>query len=70
MSATTAYSSKRGDTMLARRRTFITPEQRRSMVAEAVYYFSEHRGFAAGYELNDWLAGEDQIAATFSMRDA
>lgn len=33
------------------------------MVAEAAYYFSEHRGFVPGHELDDWLAAESQIDA-------
>ena len=36
-------------------------DRRQSMVAEAAYYFSEHRGFAPGHELDDWLAAENQI---------
>ena len=30
---------------------------------------TEHRGFAPGYELNDWLAAADQIDATFTLGD-
>ncbi len=39
----------------------IDPDRRRSMVAEAAYYFSQHRDFAPGHELDDWLAAENQI---------
>lgn len=39
------------------------PEQRLAMICEAAYYLAEHRGFAAGHELEDWLLGEKQIDA-------
>ena len=39
------------------------------MVTEAAYYQAEHRGFVPGYELNDWLAAEDQIDAAFTVGD-
>ena len=42
-------------------------DQRHSMVAEAAYYFSEHRGFAPGHELEDWLAAENQIDAAVGL---
>ena len=48
----------------------VDPERRRSMIAEAAYFFAEHRGFAPGCELDDWLAAEDQIAATLSLSGA
>ena len=54
---------------LAPSRAPATPDQRQSMVAEAAYYYAEHRGFVAGYELNDWLAAEDQIDATLAVGD-
>ena len=34
---------------------------RRAMTAEAAYYRAERRGFAPGYELDDWLAAEADI---------
>jgi hypothetical protein len=30
-------------------------------VAEAAYYRAEHRGFAPGHELEDWLAAQEEI---------
>jgi hypothetical protein len=47
----------------------IGPEQRRKMVAEAAYFYAEHRGFEPGHELDDWLAAEDQVTATLSLMD-
>lgn len=39
------------------------PEKaREQMIAEAAYYRAEKRGFEAGYELDDWLAAEADIA--------
>ena len=43
--------------------TCIGPDQRQSMIAEAAYYLSEHRGFEPGHELDDWLDAESQIDA-------
>lgn len=41
--------------------SFIDPEGRWSMVAEAAYYRSESRGFEPGHEVEDWLAAELEI---------
>jgi hypothetical protein len=32
-------------------------------IAERAYFKSERRGFAPGYELEDWLAAEREVAA-------
>ena len=52
---------ERSDAASSVRRAFIDPEQRRAMIAEAAYYKAEHRGFASGYELEDWLAAETEV---------
>jgi len=36
----------------------IDPEVRRRLVAAEAYFFAERRGFAAGNELEDWVAAE------------
>ena len=36
-------------------------EERRRMIAEAAYYRAMRRGFAAGGEMDDWLAAEREI---------
>jgi len=36
-------------------------------VAEAAYFIAEQRGFAAGYEMEDWLAAEAQIRQQSSI---
>lgn len=40
----------------------LSEDERRRMVAEAAYYRAEHRGFAAGGELDDWLAAEREVS--------
>jgi Protein of unknown function (DUF2934) len=35
---------------------------RRASIALAAYFRSERRGFAPGYELEDWLAAEREVA--------
>jgi len=32
-----------------------------AMIAERAYFRSEQRGFAPGYEIEDWLAAEAEI---------
>lgn len=36
-------------------------EIRLQMIAEAAYYHAEHRGFAAGEAMQDWLEAEREI---------
>jgi len=36
-------------------------EDRRASIAEAAYFRAEHRGFAPGHELEDWLAAEEEV---------
>ena len=37
------------------------PEEREQMIAEAAYYRAERRGFAPGYEMEDWMQAEIEI---------
>lgn len=39
------------------------PEQRQQMISEAAYFKAEHRAFAGGDPLQDWLAAESEIDA-------
>lgn len=41
-------------------------EQRHRMISEAAYYIAEHRGFAAGDTIHDWLQAEKQIDSQLS----
>jgi hypothetical protein len=36
-------------------------EDSRRKIAEAAYYRAQQRGFSPGYELEDWLAAEEQV---------
>jgi Protein of unknown function (DUF2934) len=47
--------------------TYIEPDRRQSMIAEAAYYHSERRGFEPGHELDDWLAAESQVDAALAL---
>jgi len=38
-------------------------DHRHALVAAEAYYLAERRGFAAGHELEDWVAAEQLIAA-------
>jgi hypothetical protein len=38
--------------------------ERHQRVSEAAYYRAERRGFAVGYELEDWFEAEKEIDAS------
>ncbi len=44
-------------------RITVSEDARRAMIAEAAYLRAERRGFAAGYEEEDWLAAEAEVDA-------
>jgi len=44
-------------------------EIRLQMIAEAAYYRAEHRGFAAGEALQDWLEAEKDIDRRLNSGD-
>jgi hypothetical protein len=41
--------------------TSIDPDVRRQLVAAEAYFLAERRGFAAGHELEDWIAAETAV---------
>lgn len=41
-----------------------TSTERESMVRMAAYFRAERRGFAPGYEIEDWLAAEAEVTAS------
>lgn len=41
----------------------LNEDTRRAMIAEAAYFRAERRGFAPGFELDDWLASEHELDA-------
>jgi hypothetical protein len=41
--------------------TSLDPDVRRQLVAAEAYFLAERRGFAAGHELEDWVAAEAAV---------
>ena len=39
----------------------VTSQEREQMIATAAYLRAEQRGFASGYELEDWLQAEAEV---------
>jgi hypothetical protein len=48
-------------------RLALTPEARRTMIAEGAYLRAERRGFAPGHETEDWLAAEEEVDALLKV---
>jgi hypothetical protein len=46
--------------------TEVSNEEKFRLIAEAAYFRSEKRSFAPGYELEDWLAAETELASRLS----
>ena len=44
-------------------RVQLTPEARRTLIAETAYLRAERRGFEPGHETEDWLAAETEVDA-------
>jgi hypothetical protein len=44
-------------------RLALTPEVRRTMIAEGAYLRAERRGFVPGHDTEDWLAAEAEVDA-------
>jgi hypothetical protein len=44
----------------------IDPEVRRQLVAAEAYLRAERRGFAAGQEVEDWIAAESVVDSRFN----
>ncbi len=45
----------------------IDPDVRRRLVAAEAYFRAERRGFAAGHELEDWVAAEAAVDSQFQQ---
>lgn len=41
--------------------------ERKRRIAEAAYYRAERRGFASGFELEDWLAAEEEVISDLNL---
>jgi hypothetical protein len=50
--------------------TSLTPLERLRMVEIAAFFRAERRGFAPGYEVEDWLAAEVEVAAQLAALPA
>ena len=48
----------------------VDAEMRQQMIAAAAYFMAERRGFAAGHELEDWVAAEAAIEAQLQEASA
>jgi hypothetical protein len=46
----------------------VSDDVRRQMIAEAAYLRAEQRGFAPGYEHEDWLLAEREVDALLSAK--
>jgi hypothetical protein len=46
----------------------ISPEQWRTMVAEAAYYRAQQRGFDGGSAEQDWFEAEEEIRRSLEER--
>jgi hypothetical protein len=49
---------------------FDDDEARRRLVAEIAYFNAERRGFTPGYELDDWLAAEQEVESSIEAVEA
>jgi hypothetical protein len=47
----------------------VDPDERRNLVAAEAYYLAERRGFAAGGELQDWVAAEMVVDSRLQQRE-
>lgn len=63
----TATSGSQPALLRSGHQPFVDPVQRREMITAAAYFNAEHRGFAPGHELDDWLAAENQVDATLTL---
>jgi hypothetical protein len=54
----TATAAAKAATTVA---SFVDPEKRTALIAEAAYFRAEKRGFAPGHEAEDWLSAEREV---------
>lgn len=46
---------------------FCDRKVRHTLIAQAAYFRAEHRGFAPGHELEDWLIAEAEVDAQLAL---
>ncbi len=61
--ASAKTSSARKSATKTARRTDVSENMRRSMIAQAAYLRAERRRFTGGDEIEDWLAAEAEVDA-------
>jgi hypothetical protein len=49
-------------------RVDISPDELRKLIAEAAYYRAKKRGFAPGYEVEDWVQAEAEVLGQMRER--
>lgn len=59
--AAAARKSTTTTTRNAPRRSEVSEDMRRGMIAQAAYLRAERRGFTGGNEVEDWLAAEAEV---------
>ncbi len=45
----------------------LSADERRKLIAEAAYYRAKQRGFAPGYELQDWVEAEAEVMVRIGL---
>ena len=46
----------------------VSPEELRKLISEAAYFRAKQRGFAPGYELEDWKEAEAEVMRRIGER--
>jgi hypothetical protein len=44
-------------------------EAKRRLIAEIAYFTAERRGFAPGYEIDDWLEAEQEVESSIEATE-
>jgi hypothetical protein len=54
-------TTKPESTFTGNARAEVSPEELRKLISEAAYFRAKQRGFAPGYELEDWIEAEAEV---------
>lgn len=49
-------------------RAEVSPEELRKLISDAAYFRAKQRGFAPGYELEDWIQAEAEVMSRIGGR--
>jgi hypothetical protein len=60
-------SALKEDTATSARDIDISEEDLRRLISEAAYYKAQQRGFAPGYEHQDWIEAEAEVRSRLGM---